>query len=66
MATRRMTNDEHMDRFERYLTLLLKGGRQEERRLKRKRETDEKLAILMEAKTKWEERRQSTENHENS
>ncbi|PYS67475.1 MAG: hypothetical protein DMF69_22915 [Acidobacteria bacterium] len=66
MATRRMTNDEHMDRIERYLSLWLKGGRQEERRLKRKHETDEKLAILMEKQRELDERLQATEHNENS
>jgi hypothetical protein len=65
MATRRMTNDEHMDRIERYLSLWLKGGRQE-RRLKRKHETDEKLAILMEKQRELDERLQATEHNENS
>jgi hypothetical protein len=66
MANRRLTNDEHMDRLERYLTLLLQGGRQEKRRLKRQREIDEKFAILRERQKRWEEQRPSSENDEKS
>ena len=48
MANRRMTYDERMKRLDRYLTLVLQGGRQEERYQKRQREIKEKFAILFE------------------
>ena len=66
MGSRPMTNDEHMDRLVRYLRLFLAGGNQEKRRLKRKREIDEKLATLLEMKKRWKEERRTRENEENS
>ena len=65
MGSRPMTNDEHMDRLVRYLQLLLAGGNQEKRRLKRKREIDEKFAQLFEMQKRRREERRSQEN-ENS
>jgi hypothetical protein len=49
-----MTNDEHMARLDRYLTLLLQGGRQEERYQKRQREIKEKFAILFEKQKQFD------------